>query len=542
MSFTEEVTLYIKSGMPGISIQTDEPYAVVRALGAIRSDQANWVVYYWDCHRKMQSLDTVVNFNDLVEQVNTPIVPTGRIIEMLNSIPGLARKQVVDLAPGQLQKSLFILNGWHRPELMNDLLHVQAIHNLMLEGKQGIHLIQKDPSLPPNTLSGTYTLIFLGPNLEFPTEIRRMIFPIRFELPGPKELLDLAKEIDNLAIPEDEAEQYAFANAARGLTRMEAETAFALCAVRKKTGADLAPAVLDVKTELLRNQKWLEVYDRKASFSDMAGVDQLGLVCSKMMAPLEPGDDADLRGRGALLIGVSGGGKTQAIKCMGRYTNRLVLHVMLDALRSKYVGDSENHFNHVLEQADAMAPCILAIDEAEKMLATSSEDTVSTRMFGRLLQWQQDHTSDVYLMVSVNDIRAILERNPEFVRSERFDFHFFFDLPRPLVRKKIWRLYAKKYNLPERDQDKSLWPEAEMWTGADIKQCCRIAKRLDIPIDVAAREIRPLAEQAPDVIEGLRHWAHDKCRAVDRPGIYQYETLERKPVRLVKSGRRRHTE
>ncbi len=68
-----------------------------------------------------------------------------------------------------------------------------------------------------------------------------------------------------------------------------------------------------------------------------------------------------------------------------------------------------------------MAPCILFLDEVEKALSgagSNSDSGVSSRLFGTMLSWMNDHTSDVYLVATCNDITKL---PPEFARAERFD-------------------------------------------------------------------------------------------------------------------------
>lgn len=84
------------------------------------------------------------------------------------------------------------------------------------------------------------------------------------------------------------------------------------------------------------------------------------------------------------------------------------------------VGQTENNIRKALQIADAMAPSILFVDEVEKALsgaAGGAQDSgVSARMFGKLLTWMNDHTSDVFLVATCNDISKL---PPEFVRAER---------------------------------------------------------------------------------------------------------------------------
>ena len=59
-----------------------------------------------------------------------------------------------------------------------------------------------------------------------------------------------------------------------------------------------------------------------------------------------------------------------------------------------------------------------------------------------------------------------------------------------------------------------------VWTGAEIKSCCRLAALLDVPLVQAAQNVVPVAVTAGDKIESLRQWASGRCLSADRAGVY----------------------
>ena len=119
---------------------------------------------------------------------------------------------------------------------------------------------------------------------------------------------------------------------------------------------------------------------------------------------LQPNRDSPLkRPRGVLLLGVPGTGKSAFAKCLGRETGRPTLVLDIGALMGSLVGQTEANIRRALQIADAMSPCILFVDELEKALSGAagsgqSDSGVSSRLFGTLLSWMNDHTSNVYLL------------------------------------------------------------------------------------------------------------------------------------------------
>ena len=186
------------------------------------------------------------------------------------------------------------------------------------------------------------------------------------------------------------------------------------------------------------------------------------------------------------------------------------------------VGMTEERTRQALRIADAMAPCLVYVDEIDKMLAgvASSGQTdsgVSARLFGTLLTYLNDHETDVMVCASCNDISKL---PPEFSRAERFDGIFFLDLPAMRERQTIWQMYLERFDLNQKQQR----PVDTDWTGAEIRACCRLSALLDVPLLEAGKHIVPVAVTAAESVERLRHWASGRCLSADKPGIYRRET------------------
>jgi SpoVK/Ycf46/Vps4 family AAA+-type ATPase len=226
-----------------------------------------------------------------------------------------------------------------------------------------------------------------------------------------------------------------------------------------------------------------------------------------------------LRPRGVLLLSPPGCGKSAFAKSLGNETGRPTLTLDIGTLMGSLVGQSESNMRQALKVVDAMAPCVLFADELEKGLAGASgsngDSGVSARLFGAMLTWLNDHTSDVFFIGTCNDISRL---PPEFVRAERFDSVVFVDLPDAAQRAKIWQMYLPKFGL---DACQAL-PDDSDWTGAEIRACCRLAALLDVPLMAAAQNVVPVARTAGESVEKLRTWASGRCLSADRPGIYQH--------------------
>lgn len=128
--------------------------------------------------------------------------------------------------------------------------------------------------------------------------------------------------------------------------------------------------------------------------------------------------------KGVLLCGVPGCGKSEAAKMLQiQWDGIPLLRMNIDAMMGGVVGESEKNLRKALKQAEAMAPCILWIDEIEKGLSGASgkaggDSGTFKRMFGRLLGWMQDNKKSCFIFATANDISQL---PVEFFRKGRFD-------------------------------------------------------------------------------------------------------------------------
>lgn len=186
---------------------------------------------------------------------------------------------------------------------------------------------------------------------------------------------------------------------------------------------------------------------------------------------------------------------------LGFETGRAVVRLDVGSCYNKHVGESEAAIRSALDAVDAMGPVVLMIDEVEKALSGVGGDGdsgVSTRVFGTLLTWMSDRRSGAYVVATSNDVSKL---PPEFSRAGRFDRIFFLDLPGEEEREAIWRIYTAKYGIP---WEQYLPVKDAAWTGAEIRQACRLARKLKVSLFEASTEIVPVAETYSDAISRLR--------------------------------------
>ena len=408
--------------------------------------------------------------------------------------------------------SIVVLTNFHR--FLSSAEIVQALVRQIVDGK-----------------STRTIFVILSPVVQIPTELEKLFIVIDHPLPTREQLKEIAEGIatEEGELPGAERLETVL-DAAMGLTRLEAENAFGLSLVRDSV---IQPeSVWELKASMLKKSGLLQLYKSNDDFTSLGGLDSLKALCKRSL--LQHGRDNPLkRPRGVLLLGVPGTGKSAFAKALGKETGRPTLILDVGALMGSLVGQTEQNVRRALQIADAMAPCILFIDEIEKALSGAAgsgqnDSGVSSRMLGTLLSWMNDHTSNVYLIATCNDITRM---PPELSRAERFDGIVFLDLPQRDQKDRIWNQYITMFGL-EAEQKR---PTDEKWTGAEIRACCRLSALLDMPLSQAGLNVVPVAVTATESVDRLRQWASGRCLDAEKSGIYQHDAKPQSRRRVSRS-------
>lgn len=323
-------------------------------------------------------------------------------------------------------------------------------------------------------------------------------------------------------MPQGEALQRVL-DAAAGLTRYEAEAAFALSLTRHN--AIRPESVWELKAQTLKKNNLLTLHRGGERFDSLGGLNNLKDFCRRA---LQAGKT--VKPRGILLLGVPGVGKSCFAKALGNEVGRPTLLLDIGALYGSLVGATEANIRQALRIADAMSPSVLFVDELEKALSGvggTGDSGVATRLFGTFLTYLSDRTSDTFVVGTCNDISRL---PPEFSRAERWDAVFFLDLPGGADKDAIWTLYRRQFGIP----DSQARPDDTDWTGAEVRSCCRLAALLEVPLTQAAHHVVPVAVTAAEAVIRLRSWASGRCLSASSPGIYRHGNAGPQPSRKIR--------
>lgn len=495
MALCQQLTEYISACFTGLWVQSHEHEDALTEIAQMCRDH-DWRMVVWDVHRGL-TISRQADGSDVDTGTNDPLTAI-RSLDALGSTDGA---------------SLLVLVNFHR--FLNSPEIIQALAAQINKGKQNRTFI-----------------VILSPIVQVPIELEKLIVVLEHDLPARQQLHEIARGIatEDGELPEG-TQLDMLLDAAAGLTRYEAEAAFSLSLVRH--GRIVPDAVWDLKCQTLKKSGLMQLYRGTEDFSSLGGLASLKAFTKRVL--LQPGRGNPLkRPRGVLLLSPPGCGKSQFCKCLGKETGRPVLILDVGTLMGSLVGQTEERTRQALQIADAMAPCVLMIDEVEKAFSGvgnsgQTDSGVSSRMFGSFLSWLNDHQSDVFVVCTANDVAKL---PPEFGRAERFDGIFFLDFPGAEQKQAIWQLYRELFEI---DRDQKLPPD-DNWSGAEIRACCRLAALLDVPLVQAAQNVVPVAATAAESVDRLRTWATGRCLNADQSGIYRHQASQSGPRRKVARG------
>jgi len=415
------------------------------------------------------------------------------------------------------------------------------------------------------------TLIFVGPRLPVPEELEKDIAILDFPLPGMEELrvvLDYAIKSATEGSPDKKVEinddvKYKLCEAALGLTAQEALDLFSLTLVKNhKTNIENVKVVLDGKCDVIKRDGILEYFTPEVSINDIGGLAILkDWLLKRIDIFTEDARDWGLPyPKGILMVGVQGCGKSLVAKMIANLFGIPLLRLDMGRVFQKFQGESEGHARKALAVAEAVAPCVLWIDEIEKGFSgtKSSGETdsgVTNRVVQTFLTWMQEKTSPVFIAATGNNVSQL---PPELMRKGRMDEIFFIDLPNADERREIIKIHLQKRPRKIRKGEEiSLVPrmvensELEKvvkasigFTGSEIEQAVINAlfdtykdKRdltvADLLKQFNGKEMIPLAKTMEEDIARLRKWGEGRARSASAEGKYIPPDEKENPFRRV---------
>ena len=322
-------------------------------------------------------------------------------------------------------------------------------------------------------------IIITAPVMEFPPELEKIFTVFNFPLMDKEEITKmiypLIREVEKEKTKDElDAVTSSLAGACVGLTEREIRRALAHSLAKNNKKCVSLEDIYNEKLAIIKKTNALDYCEPKHGISDLGGCANFKKWICKVKEMLSP--EARAFGipqpKGAMLVGVPGTSKTVSAEILASYLNVPLLSLDMAKVMGSLVGQSERQIANALRIAQAAAPCVLLIDEAEKgfggfQSSAQADAGTLSRTMGQLLAFLAKEDTNVITIMTSNDVNSL---PPELTRTGRLDAQWFFDLPNKEERREIIDIYLNYFNLNVCSEDKDfIVAESENFTGAEIR-------------------------------------------------------------------------
>ena len=470
-----------RAGTPLVGIACSSPPDTIRTLR--EQTFREYPVLGWDIQRGLFGCDEIAK-SYLTQALDEDMLPETRN-------PGFAL-EVLRRVPPPDQTAILMDNG-HR--LLEDLTVVQGLLNL------------RDPFKRRQC-----TVVLVGRHFILPSELVFQMATFEEDLPTDAELSKTILSIySDAEVPEPTPEKHQQEiEACRGLALYAAEDGAARCMTLEGIVVD---ELWEFKRRIVRQTQGLEISREGHTYADVGGIQQIKGFFRHLFANSEDAPAAvihideidkalggshsadahavekdtlgtllkameDNEWTGIIAVGAAGCAKSLIAKATGCEFGRPTIQMDLGAMKGGIIGTTEANNRAAIQVIKGVAG------------------------------------KKAYFIATANRLESL---PPELQR--RFtDGIWFFDLPNDEEREQIWRINLHKYELDPHQER----PRTANYTGSDIRNICRNAKRMRIPVTEAVQYIVPVEHQSKDAITRLRELAENsRFLSASYPGHYQ---------------------
>lgn len=493
MNFNDEFELLLRARYPLVYIPTREEERVEAAITHAAKQKGNRGVYVWDFVDGYQD-----NPNDAGFGRRNPL----QALEFVEKLPPTAA-------------AVFVLRDFHR--FLEDVSIARKLRNLS-------RLLKSQPK----------NIVIIAPQISIPEDLSEVLTVLEFPLPHIPEIrTELERLLSTTGQSLEPRVLDELVRSCQGLTMERIRRVLAKAiATHGSIQPDDVELILEEKRQTIRQTQILDFYPATEKISDIGGLDNLkDWLLRRGGAFSERARQYGLpHPRGLLLVGIQGTGKSLTAKAIAHHWHLPLLRLDVGRLFAGLVGESESRTRQMIQLAEALAPCILWIDEIDKAFAGldgRGDSGTTSRVFGTFITWLAEKSSPVFVVATANDIQAL---PPEMLRRGRFDEIFFVGLPNQDERRAIFSVHLSRlrpHNVQSYDIDRLAY-ETPDFSGAEIEQILVEAMHIgfsqnrDFTTDdviEAASQIIPLARTAQDQIRVLQDWADSgRFRLASRGG------------------------
>ena len=321
-------------------------------------------------------------------------------------------------------------------------------------------------------------VILLSSVVKIPVELEKYITILENNYQSFEDICNIINQfiLDNELTPITPKLLEDMAVAFKGLSEFEINNLLALAAAEDgELSRSNLSLIFEQKKQMILKSGILEMIPVKEKIDDIGGLEILkqwlrrkSKIIQNMKLAYNFGVDMP---KGVLIAGIPGCGKSLCAKAAASLFEVPILRLDVGKLMGKYLGESEANLRKAIHLAEAIAPCVLWVDELEKEfsgIGSEGGNEVTTRLFDFFLTWMQEKTSAAFVVATANDITKL---PPELLRKGRFDEIFFVDLPNNQERRRIFEIHIAKRRKQDMDKIRisDLVSKTEGYSGADIE-------------------------------------------------------------------------
>lgn len=385
-------------------------------------------------------------------------------------------------------------------------------------------------------------LVLLVPEgAKLPKEIEHDMVQLDLDLPTREELRTIYESViqsvserfKGAPFNEDQVRQIVDIGA--GMTESEFEVAVSKAVVENKASfpsvplPDFVKGIAETKTAVVRKSDVLELMAAE-SMDNVAGLENLKqwLNQRRRCFTQEARDFGVDMPKGMVAIGPPGTGKSLIAKATAGTLGLPLVKFDISKVFNSLVGESESRVRAALKQLEAIAPCVVLVDEVDKAGVGgrgNNDSGVSQRILGAILTFQQENKDSIFWVMTANRPDSL---PPELLRKGRMDEVWAVLPPNPVERLEVLKIHLRKrkQNPDTIEGLEDAVAASEGFVAAEVEAAVKEAVTVAFNDGVTITgqlikkqlgQMKPISEAFKADFDAMHQWASDNARPASKP-------------------------
>ncbi len=395
-------------------------------------------------------------------------------------------------------------------ELAGAVFVAYNAHRLIDDAPVSMALIQARDALKVDAI----TLVLLSPDIRLPAELSSDVLILEEALPDRAQLNGIVESLaDAAACNIDPPETEAAIDALEGLPAFMAEQALAMSIRPESVDLD---ELWDRKRQMISQTPGLKVYQGDESWDDVAGVANIktfieAIVTGRRAPRAIVFIDEIEKALGGAIGGDSSGVSTDQLGMLLKYMEDS------GATGIIFVGPAGCSKSMVAKTAGGVAGIPTIEFDLGGMKGSGLVGQAEGAIRAGFKVVDAVSGGDALFLATSNNIGAI---PPELRRRFKLGT-FFFDVTSDEERKAVWAIQLQRFEIST--ARRVTFPDDDGWTAADIRKCCEVSYRLDVPLQEAAKYVVPESKSGAGRkrVDELREEAQGRYISASYSGPYK---------------------